>query len=293
MVAFIDAHRTEYGVESICRQLPIAPATYYEYKAREADPERLPPRTRRDNALLPQIRRVMGRTLPGLRCSEGLAAAEPRADPGGPLHGGTPDGRDGFAGRGKAYKTTIPDTTAERPADLVQRQFQAASPTQLWVAGFTYVATRAGVVFVAFVIDVFAGCIVGWRVASSMRTDLVLDALEKALWLRTGTESLVHHSDRSSQYLSIRYSECLAEAGIELSCCRVRHAVMGRQIQSPPAAGTDRQHTTGGVGTVVLSPTGRVSHRGLIQTNGSPEYPGRFTEQAGDKPSSRNPTCQA
>jgi len=119
--------------------------------------------------------------------------------------------------RGKAWKTTIPDAAAERPADLVQRQFQADRPNQLWVADFTYVATWTGVVFVAFVIDVFARRIVGWRVASSMRTDLVLDALEQALWSRTRTEGLVHHSDRGSQYLSIRYSVRLAESGVESS----------------------------------------------------------------------------
>jgi len=119
--------------------------------------------------------------------------------------------------RGKTYKTTIPDDAAERPTDLVQRQFRADHPNQLWVADFTYVATWAGVVFVAFVIDVFARRIVGWRVASSMRTDLVLDALEQALWSRSGTEGLVHHSDRGSQYLSIRYTERLAQAGLESS----------------------------------------------------------------------------
>ena len=119
--------------------------------------------------------------------------------------------------RGKTFKTTIPDDAAERPADLVQRRFQADRPNQLWVADFTYVSTWAGVVFVAFVIDGFARRIVGWRVASSMRTDLVLDALEHALWSRTATEGLVHHSDRGSQYLSIRYSERLAEAGVESS----------------------------------------------------------------------------
>ena len=108
--------------------------------------------------------------------------------------------------RGKACKTTVPDAAAERPADLVQRQFRADRPNQLWVADFTYVATWAGVVCVAFVIDVFARRIVGWRVASSMHTDLVLDALEQALWSRTGTEGLVHHSDRGRQYLSIRYT---------------------------------------------------------------------------------------
>ena len=102
-------------------------------------------------------------------------------------------------------------------ADLVNRQFTAMRPNQLWVADFTYVATWAGLIYVAFVIDVFARRIVGWRVASSMRTDLVLDALEQALWSRTGTEGLVHHSDRGSQYLSIRYTERLAEAGVESS----------------------------------------------------------------------------
>jgi transposase InsO family protein len=119
--------------------------------------------------------------------------------------------------RGKACKTTVPDNAAERPADLVQHQFQADSPNQLPVADFTYVATWAGVVFVAFVIDVFARRIVGWRVASSVRTDLVLDALKQALWSRAETEGLVHHSDRGSHYLSIRYSERLAEAGVESS----------------------------------------------------------------------------
>jgi len=219
MVSFIDMHRNEYGVESICRQLPIAPSTYYEHKAREANPRRLPSRTRRDEALKPEIRRVWDEhfqvygarkvwrqlnreQIPVARCTvERLMGVL---------------GLQG-AVRGKAYKTTVPDTNAERPADLVQRQFQAARPNQLWVADFTYVATWAGVVFVAFVIDVFARRIVGWRVASSMRTDLVLDALEQALWSRTETEGLVHHSDRGVQYLSIRYTERLAEAGVESS----------------------------------------------------------------------------
>ena len=119
--------------------------------------------------------------------------------------------------RGKGYKTTIPDLLAERPMDLVDRRFTAAHPNQLWVADITYVATWRGVVYTAFVIDVFARRIVGWRVWNSLRTDLVLDALEQALYSRTGTHGLVHHSDRGSQYLSIRYSERLAEVGIEAS----------------------------------------------------------------------------
>ena len=119
--------------------------------------------------------------------------------------------------RGKGYKTTISDDAAARPADLVQRQFVATRPNQLWVADITYVATWHGVVYVAFVIDVFARRIVGWRVWNSLKTDLVLDALEQALYARTGTKGLVHHSDRGCQYLSIRYTDRLAEAGIEAS----------------------------------------------------------------------------
>jgi len=119
--------------------------------------------------------------------------------------------------RGKRYKTTIPDDAAARPLDKVNRQFVADRPNQLWVADFTYVATWAGVVYVAFVIDVFARRIIGWRVARSMHTELVLDALEQALWARGGAKGVIHHSDRGSQYLSIRYSERLAEAGVEPS----------------------------------------------------------------------------
>jgi transposase InsO family protein len=219
MVAFIDAHREAYGVESICRQLPIAPSTYYEHKAREVDPERLPPRARRDEALKPEIQRMWDenhqvygarKVWVQLNREQIRVARCTVARLMGVL------GLQG-AKRGKTWKTTIPDAVADRPADLVRRQFQAERPNQLWVADFTYVSTWAGVVFVAFVIDVFARRIVGWRVARSMHTDLVLDALEQALWLRTGTEGLVHHSDRGSQYLSIRYTERLAEAGVDAS----------------------------------------------------------------------------
>jgi transposase InsO family protein len=219
MVSFIDAHRAEYGVEPICAQLPIAPSQYYEHKAREADPVRLPVRLQRDRALMPQIRRVyeenfavygvrkvwrqLGRerfvvarcTVERLMRSLGLQGAV----------------------RGRKCRTTIPADCAERPLDLVKRQFQATRPNQLWVADFTYVATWAGFVYVAFVIDVFARRIIGWRVARFMHAELVLDALEQALWARSDVQGLVHHSDRGSQYLSIRYTERLAEAGIEPS----------------------------------------------------------------------------
>jgi transposase InsO family protein len=121
------------------------------------------------------------------------------------------------AARGRTCRTTIPAATAERPGDLVQRQFTASRPNQLWVADFTYVATWAGFVYVAFVIDVFSRYIAGWRGSSSLRTDLVLDALEQALYARRETEGLIHHSDRGTQYLSVRYTERLAEAGIAAS----------------------------------------------------------------------------
>jgi len=219
MVSFIDAHRDVYGVEPICAQLPIAPSQYYEHKGRQADPERRPPRLRRDEALRPQIRRVhaenfgvygarkvwrqLGREdIVVARCTvERLMRSL---------------GLQGVV-RGRKCRTTIADDSAERPLDRVNRQFQASRPNQLWVADFTYVATWAGFVYVAFVIDVFARRIIGWRVARSMHAELVLDALEQALWSRSGIEGVVHHSDRGSQYLSIRYSERLAEAGAQPS----------------------------------------------------------------------------
>jgi putative transposase len=116
--------------------------------------------------------------------------------------------------RGKARRTTTSDTTAARPADLVDRDFSAQRPNQLWVADLTYVATWSGFVYVAFVVDAFSRFIVGWQISRSLRTDLALDALEMAIWRRRGVlDGLVHHSDRGSQYLSIRYTERLAEAG--------------------------------------------------------------------------------
>ena len=122
--------------------------------------------------------------------------------------------------RGRTCRTTVSEGSVARPGDLVQRQFSATRPNQLWVADFTYVATWTGFVYVAFVIDVYSRGIVGWRVARTMRADLVLDALEQALWSRRDIDGLVHHSDRGSQYLSIRYSERLAEAGVAPSVGR-------------------------------------------------------------------------
>ena len=219
MVSFIDVHRVKHGVEPICAQLPIAPSTYYENKARAGDPERLPARSKRDEALMGEIQRVWEENFRvyGARKvwrqlgREGMTVARCTVE--------RLMGVLGLQGalRGRPCRTTVPDEATDRPADRVNRQFIAERPDQLWVADITYVAAWTGFVYVAFVTDVFSRRIVGWRVASSMKTDLVLDALEQALWSRKAPKGLIHHSDRGSQYLSIRYSERLAEAGIEPS----------------------------------------------------------------------------
>lgn len=216
MVRFIEDHRDEYGVEPICAQLPIAPSTYYEHKAREAGPGRLPLRAQRDRVLCLDIQRVWtenfrvygARKVWRQMNRENIAVARCTVE--------RLMKRLGIQGvvRGRRCRTTIPDNLASYPADRVQRQFTATRPNALWVADITFVATWSGFVYVAFVTDVFARRIVGWRVAGSMRTDLVLDALEQALWSRRDAEGVIHHSDRGSQYLSIRYTERLAEAGL-------------------------------------------------------------------------------
>jgi len=220
MVSFIDDHRETYGVEPICRVVPIAPSTYYERKAREKDPSREPPRAKRDALLRGEIERVWkeNQGVYGVRKvwrqlrREGVAVARCTVER---LMGDL-----GLTGavRGKAFKkTTVADESALRPADLVNRDFTAARPNALWVADLTYVATWSGFVYIAFVIDVYSRAIVGWRASRSLRSDLALDALEQAIYAHPGTSDLVHHSDRGVQYLSIRYTERLAEAGIERS----------------------------------------------------------------------------
>jgi transposase InsO family protein len=216
MTSFIDEHRALYGVEPICRMLPIAPSLYYEQKAREADPGRLPARAQRDAALRASIRRVWEENyrVYGARKvwrqlrREGTVVARCTVE--------RLMREIGLQGaiRGRKFKTTIGDDAAARPADLVRRDFTATRPNQLWVADLTYVATWSGFVFVAFVIDVFARKVVGWRVSNSLRTDLALDALEQALHARPDIDHLVHHSDRGVQYVAIRYTERLVEAGI-------------------------------------------------------------------------------
>jgi len=220
MVDFIEDHRGEYGVEPICRVLPIAPSTYRVHSARREDPTQRPVRAKRDDELCAQIERVESEAFAGVYGAEkvwhqlnreGIRVARCTVERLMRQMGlvGTVRGRPGPI-------TTIPDEAADRPVDLVKRQFRADAPNRLWVADITYVATQVGFVYVAFVIDVFSRYIVGWRVSRSLRSDLALDALEQALHARPH-EGLVHHSDRGSQYLSIRYTERLADAGVEAS----------------------------------------------------------------------------
>ncbi len=211
-------HRERFGVEPICKALQVAPSAYWREAARQRDPALCPPRRRRDAALLPQIERVWESNMRVYGADkvwkqlrrEHVAVARctvERLMRGAGLRGVI---------RGKRVRTTVADAKAACPLDRVNRQFRAERPNQLWVSDFTYVSTWQGFVYVAFVIDVFARHIVGWRVSSSMQADFVLDALEQALFARQGQREgeLVHHSDRGSQYVSIRYSERLAEAGI-------------------------------------------------------------------------------
>ncbi|WP_262269091.1 IS3 family transposase [Microvirga yunnanensis] len=221
MKAFIDEHREVYGVEPICRVLPIAPSTYYEHAARKADPERRPARERRDADLSREIRRVFAANFGvyGVRKvwrqmqREGIAVA--RCTVARLMR------QMGLKGvvRGKSIRTTVSDAAAPCPRDRVNRQFKAPRPNALWVSDFTSVATWSGFVYVAFVIDAFARRIVGWRVSCSARAEFVLDALEQALHERQPLRrsSLIHHSDRGVQYVAIKYTERLAEAGIEPS----------------------------------------------------------------------------
>ena len=211
MVAYIDGHRDEFGVEPICRALQVAPSTYYAAKSRPPSPRRL-----RDAVLLPLLVSLWTANYQvyGVRKMwKALARA------------GEHVGRDqvarlmrqaGICGarRGRRVRTTRRDEQAARHPDLVERRFAAARPNALWVTDLTYVATWSGIAYVCFIVDAFSRMIVGWRVAAHMRTDTVLDALEMARWTRdTVLEGLVCHSDAGSQFTSIRYGERLAELG--------------------------------------------------------------------------------
>jgi putative transposase len=221
MIAFINDHRQVYGVEPICKVLPIAPSTYHAHVAKRADPGKLSARARQDLALQPEIARVFAENFEvyGVRkvwrqmARERFEVARCTVER---LMRGM--GLQGVI-RGKPVRTTLQDKAAPCPLDHVNRVFHAPAPNMLWVSDFTYVSTWTGFVYVAFVIDVYARRIVGWRTSRTAHASFVLDALEQALHERRPTRrgGLVHHSDRGSQYVSIRYSERLAEAGIEPS----------------------------------------------------------------------------
>ena len=221
MVSFIDKHREVHGVEPICKLLRIAPSTYYDHQARRADPSRLSDRAKRDAELRSEILRVFEANFRvyGVRKvwrqmrREGFDVARCTV-----ARLMKAMGIQGII-RGKPVRTTIPDKAAPCPLDRVNRQFRMPAPNMLWVSDFTYVATWKGFVYVAFVIDAYARRIVGWRVSRTAHAGFVLDALEQAVHERRPAKGigLVHHSDRGSQYLSIRYTERLAEAGIEPS----------------------------------------------------------------------------
>jgi len=218
MVAFVNAHRDQYGVEPICAVLPMAPSTYYLHQGRALNPTRRPARARRDDAWRAEIQRVWDANYQvygprkvwrqlrreGHQVARCTVRRLMRAM--------------GLAGvvRGRTWITTTQPSASAGPADLVDRAFTATRPNELWVSDFTYVATWSGFAYVAFVVDVFARHIVGWRVSRSLRTDFVLDALEQAIDARSGDPlvGLVHHSDRGTQYLSMRYTDRLADAGI-------------------------------------------------------------------------------
>lgn len=210
-----------YGVEPICRVLPVAPSTYHRHVACRQDPSLLSVRAQRDLALKPEVSRVFAENFQayGVRKvwrqmkREGFDIARCTVE-----RLMRELGLQGII-RGKPVRTTISDKATPCPLDQVNRQFHAPAPNRLWVSDFTYVATWRGFVYVAFVIDVYARRIVGWRASRTAHAGFVLDALEQALHDRRPVHGggLVHHSDRGSQYVSIKYTERLAEAGIEPS----------------------------------------------------------------------------
>jgi putative transposase len=221
MIGFIDDQRQAYGVEPICKVLPIAPSTYHAHVASRRDPARLSERARRDGVLKTEIDRVFKDNFGvyGVRKvwrqmkREGFDVARCTV-----ARLMKAQGLQGVI-RGRPVRTTVSDKAAPCPLDLVNRQFRAPRPNVLWLSDFTYVATWQGFVYVAFVNDAYARRIVGWRASRTAHAGFVLDALEQALHDRKPVQrgGLVHHSDRGVQYVSIKYTERLAEAGIEPS----------------------------------------------------------------------------
>jgi len=221
MISFIDDHREVPGVEPICKVLPIAPSTYHAHVAKRADPEKLSIRAKRDMALKPEIARVFAENFEVYGVRKVWRQLQRESFDVARCTVARLMRSMGLQGviRGKPVRTTISDKAAPCPLDHVNRQFHAPRPNALWVSDFTYVSTWSGFVYVAFVIDAYARRIVGWRTSRTAHAGFVLDALEQALHDRRPAHrgGLVHHSDRGSQYLSIKYTERLAEAGIEPS----------------------------------------------------------------------------
>ena len=226
MTSFVDENRADFGVEPICAELPIAPSVYYEHKRREREPERRSARSRRDSELRPQIRRVWesnfgvygARKVWRQLHREGIGVARCTVERLMRL-----EGLKGVV-RGETKRTTIPDEDAARPADLVDRSFEADRPDRLWLSDITYVPTWSGFAYVAFVIDAYSRFIVGWRVSNSLRTDLALDALEQALWARRPDTAdpdrgLVHHSDAGGQGGFNWWSQHLVMKEVHGECC--------------------------------------------------------------------------
>jgi len=219
MITFIEEHRDRFGVEPICRVLPIAPSSFHARQAVARAPERASARARSDALHREDITRIWqaNRGLYGARKvwhalrREGKAIARCTVE-----RLMKTMGLQG-AVRGRKVVTTTPDPSQACPDDKVKRQFAAAAPNRLWISDFTYVSSWTGMVYVAFVIDVFARRIVGWKVSTSMTTAFVLDALNQAICQRCPQKAdrLIHHSDRGSQYLAIKYTERLADAGID------------------------------------------------------------------------------
>jgi putative transposase len=217
----MNQHRDTYGVEPICKVLQIAPSGYRRYAGQQRNLALRCARAKHDDMLNPEIKRIWQANMQVYGADKVWRQLNREGHPVARCTVERLMKRQGLQGinRGKVVRTTIANVVAPCPLDRVHRQFKADRPNQLWVSDFTYVSTWQGWLYVAFVIDVFARRIVGWRVSNSMQTDFVLDALEQALYARQPEQSdgLVHHSDRGSQYISIRYTERLAQAGIEPS----------------------------------------------------------------------------
>ena len=216
MCKYVDVHKDAYGVEPICKVLEIAPSTYYAARSR-------PPSARAiaDEDLKTKVTEAYEENYRVYGAEKIWRALRRKGIDVGRDRVARLMGELGIAGvvRGKKPRTTKPGQLAQQPADLVKRDFSAPAPNRLWVADLTYVPTWSGFVYVAFIVDVYSRLIAGWRVSTSLRADLALDALEMAIWTRRSSDltALVHHSDRGVQYLSIHYTERLGEAGAATS----------------------------------------------------------------------------